>query len=328
MAEAALRLPRWAATLVRAAGDVIALRGGRGRRLCIVNYHRILESFDPLHVGEPGIPEFRWQMRLLADCFNVMPLDAGLAAMAAGRLPPRAVCITFDDGYRSTHDLALPILKEFGLPAAVFITTGFVGDGNMWNDTIREAVRKVSGDTLDLSARGLGVFAIGTPAQRKLAVDQLTEQAKYLPPAERQALTDELSQSAARAPTPHLMLTTDMIHALAASGIEIGAHTVSHPILTRLDETAARHEIEESKRRLEELSGRKVRFFAYPNGKFGIDFDQRHMDLARQAGFEAAFSTASGAASAGLDRFCLPRSLPWDPTPFWFATRLLRWLAA
>ncbi|UUZ51382.1 hypothetical protein LP420_19160 [Massilia sp. B-10] len=81
----------------------------------MVNYHRILEAADPLLESEPDVATFRWQMELLANCFNVIPLYEAVGLIGTGRMPPRAVCITFDDGYRSVHDLALPILQELKL---------------------------------------------------------------------------------------------------------------------------------------------------------------------------------------------------------------------
>jgi peptidoglycan/xylan/chitin deacetylase (PgdA/CDA1 family) len=313
--------------LVRFIGDKIAAdRLGKGR-LCILNYHRILEKADPLLTSEPDVAAFRWQMQVLADCFNVLPLDKALVALASDRMPPRAVCITFDDGYRSIHDLALPVLREFGFPATVFVTTGFVDSGSMWNDRILEALRTIRAAGLDLEDAGLGSYPLDTLEQRRQAVAVLTEKAKYLEPAARQALVERLDALAA-APARELMLTTDMIRTMAAHHIEIGAHTVSHPILTSLPDAGALQEIEESKRQLEAITGRPVRYFAYPNGKHGKDFDERHIAMARQAGFEAAFTTALGAASSADDRFALPRARPWDITRPFYVFRVLRWLAA
>lgn len=312
--------------LVRFIGDRIATgRPGQGR-LCILNYHRILEAADPLLASEPDLKTFRWQMQVLADCFNVMRMDQALAAMASGRMPPRAVCITFDDGYRSTHDLALPVLREFGFPATVFVTTGFVDSGSMWNDRILEALRTIKAAGLDLEDAGLGSYPLDTLEQRRQAVVLLTEKAKYCTPAARQALVERLDELAAT-PSREPMLTSEMIRSMAAQGIEIGAHTVTHPILTSLPDEQALQEIEESKRQLEAITGRPVRYFAYPNGKHGKDFDERHIAMARQAGFEAAFSTALGAAGAEHDRYSLPRSRPWDITRPFYVFRVLRWLA-
>lgn len=313
-------------SLLRLAGDAIA-RGQRQPSLCVVNYHRILARPDPLLDSEPDVAAFRWQMALLAECFHVMPLRAALAALDAGSLPPRTVCITFDDGYRSVHELALPVLEEFGLPATVFVTSGHVGKGSMWNDRIIKAVQALPAGALDLSDLGLPRYPLATDADRKRAAAGLTEASKYLPPPARAALVERLAELAGTGDAPGLMLTPEMVVDLDRRGVEIGAHTVTHPILTSLDDAAARAEIRNGKQELEALIGKPVRLFAYPNGKAGKDFDARHVAMVREAGFDAAFTTAVGAIGGMADRFQLPRSRPWDKRPLLFGLRLLQWLA-
>ena len=311
---------------LRTAGDAVA-RVTRGNRLCVVNYHRILKAPDPMLASEPDVATFRWQMHLLARCFNVLPLHAALAALDAGSLPPRAIAITFDDGYRSVHDLALPVLKEFGLPATVFVTSGYIGERNMWNDRIIEAVQTLPDGQLDLSDVGLGAYSLHGLEQRKATLGRLTEASKYLPPDTRVGLVERLEHLVGDGLAHGLMLTPEMVVSLDRNGIEIGAHTISHPILTSLDEASARLEIAAGKEQLEAIIGKKVRLFAYPNGKVGKDFDARHVAMVRAAGFDAAFTTEVGAITRSQDRFQLPRSRPWDATPFLFGLRLLRWLA-
>lgn len=312
--------------LIRAAGSMFTPFQDADR-LCVLNYHRILAQPDPLFDDEPTVETFRWQMRLLARYFNVLTLPEAIARLGAGRLPPRAVCITFDDGYRSTHDLALPVLNEFGLPATVFVSTAYLDSGTMWNETIADAVRRLPDGAVDLSAAGLGVRELRTGTNRRDLLNELTAHAKYLPPPERLALTERLMAMVGGGRGDGLMLTPEMIRTMAAQRFEIGAHTVSHPILTSLTDEAARHEIEQGKRDLEAITGTPVRYFAYPNGKVGKDFDERHKEMVRAAGFTAAFSTEVGAAVRGRDLFQLPRSRPWDTKPFLFGLRLLRWLA-
>jgi peptidoglycan/xylan/chitin deacetylase (PgdA/CDA1 family) len=318
-----LILTRW---LLHLAGAAV-VRGQHAPRLCVVNYHRILDRPDPLLESEPDLATFRWQMQLLAKCFNVMPLRDALSALEAGQLPPRTVCITFDDGYRSVHDLALPVLKEFGLHATIFVTSGHVGRGNMWNDRIIEAVQSLPAGDLDLSDAGLGHFALHTLEDRKRSAEQITQASKYLPPAARGALVERLAAQAGAVVPGELMLTPEMVINLDRQGMEIGAHTVTHPILTSLDDAAARAEIRTSKEQLEALIGKPVRLFAYPNGKVGMDFDARHVAMVREAGFDAAFTTAVGAITRTQDRYQLPRSRPWDRAPLLFGLRLLSWLA-
>jgi peptidoglycan/xylan/chitin deacetylase (PgdA/CDA1 family) len=312
--------------LIRSIGNAIAPRGVGDGRLCVVNYHRVLTVKDPLLESEPDVATFRWHMELLSKCFNVLPLSEAIGMLGTARMPPRAVCITFDDGYRSVHDLALPILQEFKLPATVFVTSGFVGGGNMWNDRIIEAVQSLPAGQLDLRELGLGAYSLASLGDRQLAVGKLIEASKYLPPQARQDLIKRLDVLVGEDLDHNLMLTAEMVVNLDRAGIEIGAHTITHPILTSLEDDSSRLEIAGGKQELEAILGKPVRLFAYPNGKVGKDFDQRHTRMAQEAGFSAAFTTRTGAATAGQDRFQLPRSRPWDKTPFLFGVRLLRWL--
>jgi peptidoglycan/xylan/chitin deacetylase (PgdA/CDA1 family) len=321
-----VRLTALSAGLLRLAGNAVA-RIKRGEQtLFVITYHRILSKPDPLLESEPDVATFRWQMEVLARCFNVLPLSQALKLLDAGRLPPRAVCVTFDDGYRSVHDLALPVLKEFGLPATVFVTSGFLDGGTMWNDRIITAVQSLKADQLDMSDFDLGMLPLRNVDDRKATSARLTEKAKYLPPAERTRLVEHL-EAQVGAPARGLMLTPDMVVNLDRSGVEIGAHTVTHPILTSLDCNSARAEIVGSKEYLEALLGKPVPMFAYPNGKVGVDYDASHISILRENGFSAAFTTAIGAITRTQDRFQLPRSRPWDRTPFLFGIRLLRWLS-
>lgn len=315
------------ARFLRLAGDAIAPRGKGDGRLCVINYHRILETGQPFLESEPDLATFRWHMALLAECFNVLPLHDAILALAEQRMPPRAVAITFDDGYRSIHDLALPVLKEFNLPATVFVTSGYIGEKNMWNDRIIEAVQSLPTGELDLSQFGLGSYSLQDMAARKLTAGQLTEASKYLPPRARLDLIEMLERLVGDGLAHGLMLTREMVANLAREGIEIGGHTITHPILTRLDDAASRHEIAGGKEQLEAITGKPVRLFAYPNGKVGMDFNERHAQMAKDAGFTAAFTTAPGSVTSKQDPYQLPRGRPWDATPFMFGLRLLRWLA-
>lgn len=314
---------RW---LVRLAGHLVSWGPGRNRFL-VVNYHRVLSAPDALLGSEPDLPTFRWQMELLSSCFNVLPLEDAVRASAAGRLPPRAVCITFDDGYRSLHNLALPVLREFDLPATVFIASGHIDKGNMWNDRIIEAVQAMPHGMLDLEDLGLGSYSLHNVAQRHAAIGMLTERCKYLPPAARHAAIERLSALAHRDHASELMLTREMVLDLDRNGVTIGAHTVSHPILTSLDDDSARAEIADSKAELEAILGKPVRLFAYPNGKRSKDYDDRHVAMVHEAGFDAGFTTEVGAVTRTQDRFQMPRSRPWDAHPLGFGLRLQQWLA-
>ncbi|MFJ3054887.1 polysaccharide deacetylase family protein [Herbaspirillum sp. NPDC087042] len=318
--------------LLRLGGNLIAL-GGR-RRLCILTYHRVLQQPDPLLDSEIDLASFRWQMQLLAEHFNVLPLPEALQRMWQGTLPPRAVCLSFDDGYRSVYELALPVLQEFGLSATVFTTTAFLETGSMWNDRILEAVRRLPEGALDWQALGLPRALLPAtpdmthdPDYRAHLATILNDHVKYLPPVERHRVIDALERYAGQVQDTDLMLDHAMTVELARAGVEIGGHTVTHPILSRLADEQASHEIVDNKRALEQLVGRPLQLFAYPNGKPGFDFDQRHVAMVREAGYIAAFTTASGSAGPEHEHYQIPRGRPWDRNPLMFGLRLLRWLA-
>lgn len=297
---------------------------GRSARLLIMIYHRVLAERDPLLPGEVDADGFDWQMRLMARYFNVLPLSEGSRLLQAGHLPAQAACITFDDGYADNLHVAVPILRRYGLPATFFIATGFLDGGRMWNDSIIEWARRAPGAQWDLSEWGLGTWRIGTMEERQRAAMALVYQLRHLDFDERNAKVEALVSGSFAEHQEGLMLTADELRALMRAGMELGAHTVNHPILTRLDDDRARREISDSKEVLERVTGRSVTLFAFPNGTPGKDYDDRHVAMVKDAGFEAAVSTRRAVARRGSDVFQLPRFTPWHSNPARFHEALAR----
>jgi peptidoglycan/xylan/chitin deacetylase (PgdA/CDA1 family) len=317
------------------AGADLALRAALGRlspagpraRLSVAIFHRVLPQPDPLFPGDPDRQRFAELCSWLAAWFNVLPLDEAVVRLQRGDLPPRALCITFDDGYADNHDLAMPILRAHGLTATFFIATGYLDGGRMWNDTVVESVRRCRQDRLDLTTLGLpgiGAVDLCDDEARRTSLNRLLDAIKYLEPDERQVMVDRVASIADVALPDDLMMRSDQVRAMHAGGMQIGAHTVSHPILARVDEATARSEMARSKSDLEALLGRPVTLFAYPNGKLGRDFLPRDVELARQLGFQAAVTTAYGAAGAGSPLHQLPRFTPWDRGRSAFGLRMAR----
>ena len=118
------------------------------------------------------------------------------------------------------------------------------------------------------------------------------------------------------------MMSSGQVVALRRAGMQIGAHTVSHPILARLDDQAAHDEIALGKQALEALLDERVGLFAYPNGKPGEDYNGSNVQIVRGLGFDAAVTTARGAADQTTDRFQVPRFTPWDRSRARFGARL------
>ena len=305
----------------------LAPSGGLAK-LSIVLFHRVLAKPDPLFPGDPDAKRFDEICGWLAAWYHVLPLDDAVDRLARGALPARALAITFDDGYADNHDLAVPILRKHGLCATFFIATGFLDGGRMWNDTAVEAVRQCGQASLDLGDLGLAGVSqldLSSITARRQSLDRVLNATKYLPSDERLAIVDRIAARAGAQLPTDLMMRAEQVRAMADAGMQIGAHTVSHPILARLTDADARREITQSKIDLEALLGRRVTLFAYPNGKPGRDYLPRDAALARDLGFSAAVSTAYGAARQSDDRlFELPRFTPWDKARWAFAARLAR----
>jgi peptidoglycan/xylan/chitin deacetylase (PgdA/CDA1 family) len=301
---------------------------GPRARLSILIFHRVLAVEDPLFPDEIDAARFDRICGWLREWFNVLPLDSAVQRLRDGRLPARAACITFDDGYADNHRVALPILRRHGLSATFFIATGFLDGGRMFNDSVIEIVRRTAGQSLRVDSLGIGDLGhldLRDTAARQKAIVSILMAIKYRPPDEREALTRVLQVAACVDRLPDdLMMSSDHVRALHRAGMQIGAHTMSHPILARLDDGAARAEIQAGKQALEDLLGQRVGMFAYPNGKPGEDYSMATVRLARDAGFDAAVSTAWGAAAASSDPFQLPRFTPWDRTAWRFGLRLAR----
>ncbi|MDD5330473.1 MAG: polysaccharide deacetylase family protein [Sulfuricella sp.] len=317
------KLGSLASLALRGVGSLIARTGGRGR-LSILVYHRVLARADAMFAGEVDAAVFGWQMALLAEHFQVLPLPEAVRRLRDGTLPPRAACVTFDDGYADNHDVALPILQKWQLPATFFVATAYLDGGWMWNDAVIEAVRQAPGQHLDLAPLGLPACSIATPRLRRKAAMTVIARLKYLPPDRRQTDVWRMLRLASAKLPASPMMSSSQVRALHSAGMEIGGHTVSHPILAGLDSAAAYAEIADGKAQLEQISGGAVQLFAYPNGKPGKDYRHEHVEMVKRSGFAAAVSTAWGAAGAGGDSFQLPRFTPWDGTPLRFGLRLLQ----
>lgn len=304
---------------------------GANARLNVLIFHRVLPQPDPLFPDEVDAARFDELLGWVKAWFNVLPLDEAAKRLQDGSLPARAAALSFDDGYADNHDVALPLLQRHGLPCSFFVATGFLDGGRMWNDTLIEAVRRSGKPVLDLRGlrdahgKDLGQHALGDTASRRAALGRLIERVKYLPPEPRLACVDAIAERAEVSPPGDLMMSTEQVRGLRRAGMQIGAHTVSHPILAKLDARQAADEMSRSRDALQVLLGEKVGLFAYPNGKPGTDYlPDVHPAIVRELGFDAAVSTRWAAARRGDDVFQIPRFTPWDRGRLKFGARLAR----
>lgn len=309
----------------RAAAHLLS-PGGPGARLTIMIFHRVVAEPDPLQPREPTVEVFFDRMRRLKQVFNVLPLDEAARRLREGTLPPRAASITFDDGYADNLTLATPVLQKLGLHGTFFVATGFLDGGRMFNDTVVEAIRRSNRPSVRPRIPGtdLGELDLSTVQAKRAAVARLLPAVKPLLPDQRVEVTEALARELTDQPLPDdLMMSTAQLRALGDSGMAIGGHTVSHPILARMNNQAAAEEIDIGRKQLERVLGRRVALFAYPNGRPMQDYSPHQAALVRELGFDAAVSTQRGAAWSGSDPFQLPRVTPWAPRAYRFVPRLL-----
>lgn len=291
-------------------------------RLVILMYHRVLPSSDPYHPGDVDAGAFNGQLALLKNFFNVLPLAEAAERLAHGALPPRSVCITFDDGYADNVEVALPLLKCHGLSATFFIATGYLDGGRMWNDTVIESIVSAKTESLDLEHLGLGTHLLAGQELRWKAIKDLLGRLKYLDPREREHKCGTIADIVGQKLPDNLMMTTRQLLDLRNAGMDIGAHTMTHPILSRVSDEEAQREIRGSVQKLRELLGREIVSFAYPNGRPGKDYSLRDVEFVKQSGVSVAVSTAWGHADSRMNRFQLARVAPWDKTSLGFGLRV------
>lgn len=292
-------------------------------KFVVLTYHRVLDESDPMDPLTCDRAKFADQLAILRRFFNVISLPEAVRLSRTNELPGRTVCVTFDDGYRDNFDNALPMLQAAGIGATFFVTTGYLNDGVMWNDRLTEAVRQRAAGAWDLTAAGLGVRQVDGIASRRALLAELIRQLKHQDPRHRDQLAHDIYRQGGGA-LGRIMMTDEEVRGLGHAGMVIGAHTVTHPILKSVPDAVAFAEMADGRRRLQDIAAQEVTLFAYPNGKPGGDYDQRHAQMAADAGFDAAFSTQWGYAGPAAPPFEQPRVSLEDERGWRFAAKLAK----
>ena len=286
------------------------IRAGRSlwaRSLTVVNYHRIDDpyrsDFDSFRPNVSAAPQdFDRQMEYLAKWFNVVSLR-DMVEWLDGRkgLPPYAALITFDDGYLDNYTSALPILRKYNLPALIFLTTGHIGvDAPFYWDMAAYCFAHTRSDHLAFPGGRVEHWANG--AELDQASKKWIEFMKTIPQMEKERYVETLpgllGVSIPAGYFQKLMMNWDEVREMRKAGIEFGAHTVHHPILTRIEPEQVREEIVGSKSRIEAEIGETVLGFAYPNGQ-ASDLNEGIEKIVAESGIRAAFTLLNGPSSQG-----------------------------
>ncbi len=322
----------------------LASRVERGRVL-VLAYHRVIAT-DRLRAMavEPGMyvsnATFRQHLRILRTDYDVLSITEWLGSWTGGRLrlpsSGRFCVITFDDGWKDNYEVAFPLLKEFRLPAAIFLPTGFIGTTRwFWTEIVTWLLMR--GDASRLLRPCLPQQESAWPvllrfaaehdrthgSARAEAVSGVIHELKAFPPATLAALCQELPDRLRLAvPKIPICMDWDEVREMAAAGIEFGSHSHNHHLLTQLSPAGVLGELETSRGRLAAECPAAVPVFSYPNGAV----DPGVQRLVREAGYEAALTMDCGVEGrAPQDPFAIQRIAVHDDvsrTPSLFAWRL------
>ena len=256
----------------------------------VLMYHRI---------GQPGYPfphtsvsRFRRHIEWLAANCQVIGLDQLARAVRAPSTARPPVLLTFDDGNRDYHDLAYPILKEFGMPAVVFLVTDYVDHPRLfWWDRLHLAVKHARVDRVSIPWLPERELLLGGPNEDRV-IWECERHLKSLPDDVKERAFDELLWMLGDPVLPDVGRQTmnwDEVRA-TMDLTTYGGHTHTHPLLSKVDSARLEREIQVCRDRIAEETGVGPTVFAYPNGDCPADAKA----LLGVHGFKTAFSTVEG----------------------------------
>lgn len=283
-----------------------ALRTRRSMGPRILAYHRIWNlgdeaafPYDPELVSASP-EEFAWQMRWLRDHMSPVPLATLLESIETGReLPPRAVAVTFDDGHRDNFTHAFPVLRECGVPATVFLSTGYMDAARtFWFDEVAHRLHATRAARVSLPALGRD-WALGDVASRRLATHEVLVAMKRVTEELRVQALAELAAATGTGPVSDpasATLTWEQVERMRAGGVTFGSHTVTHPILSRIGEEQLRRELAESRAQLVDRRLGDTDVIAYPVGGEET-YDDRVVRVARECGYRMGLAYTSGVST-------------------------------
>lgn len=323
----------------------------------ILLYHRVAELPADPQLLNVTPRHFTEHLEVLRSYGRPMRLQQLIQAMQSGSLPHRAIVITFDDGYADNLYYAKPLLERYNTPATVFVTTGYIGQNReFWWDELERLLLEPGmlpamlrlhingrlcqwelGETAHYDEetaqhhRCWNALEKHNPSQRQYIYRTLCQLLRPLPNTERQKALDELrtqTRAASMGWLTHRPLTSEEVYRLTEGGlVEVGGHTVTHPVLSALPGLTQRSEIEQSKSYLEELLGYPIMSFAYPYGSRS-DYTAETVATVQKAGFVCACSNFPGIVRRYTDYFQLPRVVVRDWNGDKFARQLRQWFCS
>ena len=258
--------------------------------------------------------------QLLLRYRRPISMDELVEALALGKsLPERAVAVTFDDGYEDTYNIAAPILKRYGIPATVYVCPGLIdsGSGFWWDHVVRYfrhtqhrdfvLTNVLEGAKVDVKA-ALPRLYLRNIKTKHLAAERVIKIFKGMPesklPQLMKCLLEELGLSQGKIPTSnHALLSWSQIREMSEDGMDIGSHTMTHPMLSHLTEHQIREEFANANQRIFEVVRQPVRGLVYPSG----DYNESCGRIAMECGLRYACTSNPGFVTPASETYFLKR---------------------
>lgn len=308
---------RLAKKVLLGSGLLRLVAGLRGRGAAILIYHSVMEDPSGQDVYLGGISHsrdvFRGQMELLARRYCPVTLDqVRRFVRGEGTLPDRAVVVTFDDGYADNYEIVAPVLNGVGVPATFYVTVESVEEGRLpWPARLRFLFRTTKrASWADSSGRS---WPLSSAVEREkaylLSCDECGKLAGKTQERYVTCLEDELDNQVP-IESGILMMTYDQVRALVQQGHIVGSHTMTHPNMAHVSLQDIRHEMTESKHRLERQLNAPVAHFSYPCPALWPHWTEQTVTASHDAGYETAVTTNGGLTRKGDNPLSLKRVSP------------------
>jgi peptidoglycan/xylan/chitin deacetylase (PgdA/CDA1 family) len=232
-------------------------------------------------------------MAYLAAHYQVLTVGDVLDVVKSRKtknLPPRAVLVTFDDGYYDFEEQAWPLLKRYKIPATLFVPTAYPDhpEQTFWWDNLYQAIQNTN--RKESLNSPIGVFSLTTATSRNQAYQSLKNYIKTLKHSEAISTVKEFCNELGVQPASNCIMSWDSLRKLSEQGLTLGAHTRTHPLVNRISLQEARQEVVGSLQDLKHQIGSVLPIFAYPSGEFSNEV----VNMLGQEGFSLAFTTKRG----------------------------------
>jgi len=267
----------------------------------IFMYHRF--TTDEVESGQVvSAANFEWQLQQLKCHWYVISLSEYVRLRHKKiTIPPYTVIITVDDGYRDFYDVAFPLLRKYTLPATLFATTAFVnGDIWLWHDRLHYVLMETVVPEIDICLGDKPVtLSTSTKAEKSAAWQILSDYCVNAPEENKYCLIRSIEEKLnvnvpSIPPAEFAAATWSQLKEMSENGIEIGGHTVNHPVLSQVEPDKLQHELIDPKDIIAKHTGKVVETFCYPNGR-DIDITPRVLEIVKTAGY------LGGVQGSGLD---------------------------